>query len=80
MKCETCMHWAKWKHEDYLGSCKKVARFWETRDWDGSEITMYPEHINTKFFVQDAEDYAAYLYTRNDFGCVEYMEKANEHV
>jgi len=72
MRCETCTHWVKWKDgTTNLGSCKKVLRYWEAIDWDA---TTFEDRLvaDAKFFVQDGEDYSASLYTRNDFGCVEY--------
>ena len=81
MRCETCTHWVRWKDSGIsLGTCKKVSKYWEEIDWDGTAYEDKSMNKDIKFYVQDSEDYAAYLYTRNDFGCVEYMEKANEYV
>lgn len=81
MRCETCIYWMKWKDSvTNLGTCKKVVNYWDVQDWDAETFEDKPTTLNAKFFVQDAEDFAAYVYTRNDFGCVEYKEKANEHV
>ena len=81
MRCETCTHWAKWKDSAInLGTCKKVVKYWEATDWDAETFEDKLTTPDAKFFVQDAEDYAASLYTRNDFGCVEYKEKANASV
>ena len=83
MRCETCIYWMKWKDSvTNLGTCKRVVNYWDVQDWDAETFEDRINHVNNdvKFYVQDAEDYAAYVYTRNDFGCVEYMEKANEHV
>jgi hypothetical protein len=48
--------------------------YWDVQDWDAEtfEDRINDEYKDVKFYVQDGEDYAAYLYTRNDFGCVEY--------
>jgi len=89
MKCETCQHWARWKNENLnyrdvlpnLGSCRKVIKYWEALDWyddDHNEELNEERRKDSKFFVQDGEDYSAHLFTRNDFGCVEHQEKTNE--
>lgn len=81
MRCETCTHWARWRDSTInLGTCKKVLRYWEATDWDATTFDDTLVTPDAKFFVQDAEDYSASLYTRNNFGCVEYMEKANASV
>lgn len=83
MKCETCQHWAKWNERNTgntipnLGTCKRVIPYWEALDWydmDRNEELNEQRRKDNKFFVQDGEDYSASLYTRNDFGCVEYQE------
>ncbi len=80
MQCATCQHWAMWTYDPSLGSCKKVVRFWEAYEWlgEGDGEVLNEERYNSKFFVQDGEDYSASLFTRNDFGCVEHQEKTND--
>ena len=88
MKCETCQHWATWGHNKLndwplpnLGSCRKVIKYWEALDWyddDHNEELNEERRKDSKFLVQDGEDYSAHLFTRNDFGCVEHQEKTHE--
>ncbi len=88
MKCETCQHWAKWSQDKLhdwdlpnLGVCRKVVKYWEAIDWyddDHNEELNEERRKDSKFFVQDGEDYSAMLITRDDFGCVEHQEKTHE--
>lgn len=68
MNCANCKHWGRWTYQD-LGTCRKVVRFWEIHE-DGYDEDYHRN--NSKFFVQDGEDWSAALFTRPDFGCTEH--------
>ena len=68
MNCGNCKHWGRWTYQD-LGTCRKVVRFWEIHE-DGYDEDYHRN--NSKFFVQDGEDWSAALFTRPDFGCTEH--------
>jgi hypothetical protein len=75
MNCGNCKHWGKWTYQD-LGTCRKVVRFWEAYEWLGEDDgeVLDEERLNSKFFVQDGENWSAALFTRPDFGCTEHEE------
>lgn len=74
MNCSNCKHWGRWTYNPDLGTCKKVVKFWEAYEWlgEGDGEVLDKERVNSKFFVQDGEDWSAALFTRPDFGCTEH--------
>jgi len=81
--CSTCKHWSRWKHKvtdqatftSRMGNCNMVMMWWDASEWLDEE--PFTREINPKFahkraFVQDASDYSASLYTREDFGCLDH--------
>jgi hypothetical protein len=58
-----------------MGNCNMVMMWWDASEW--LEEEPFTREINPKFahkraFVQDASDYSACLYTREDFGCIDH--------
>lgn len=83
--CESCKHWDKKEPDPYgsdpqaslgLGRCRKVEMFWDATEWnEEGDGRQFIQPIETKAFVQDGSDFAAYLYTMPDFGCVQHESK-----
>ena len=57
-RCGTCKHWLPLAARKGEGMCQAI-------EWMSSRDKRKPIA-----YVQDAEDYAAGLYTRAEFGCV----------
>ena len=76
--CKNCKYWKKTNSYPsiILGNCKKVKMFWQCSEWvdKGDDIVreLNGKHKEDKAFVQDASDYAAYLITKEEFGCNQY--------
>jgi hypothetical protein len=75
--CTTCQHWKACEtyetgHSVGLGRCTVTPMLWDSTQWseDGEGREFLPEAQRTTAFVQDGSDYAAYLYTRPEHGCV----------
>ena len=82
MTCQNCKHWERREWSDLdsnLAICTKATMLFEASKWTSLDgvvsRTIKPEHKDTKMFVQDASDYSAYLYTRNDFFCAHWEQK-----
>jgi len=71
MNCSNCKHWGRWTYSSDLGTCRKVVRFWEIHEHGYDEND---HRNNSKFYVQDNEEWFAALFTRPDFGCTEHEE------
>lgn len=76
MLCKDCTYWKLEPSESYLGlgKCTKVRQFWDSTEWseDGDYRQFLPECEDLKAFVQDGSDYRAVLFTKPDFGCVQF--------
>ncbi len=83
MKCKNCKYWFK-EENDYhnshselgLGECNAVIQFWDATEWsDLGERTIKEQFRNNLAFTQDGSDYASYLLTMPNFGCVQFKKK-----
>jgi hypothetical protein len=87
--CSTCKHWQEWKHKtventtftSHMGNCRMVVMWWDASEWlDEPPFTreISPKYTNQRAFVQDASDYSASLYTRQDFGCIDHQPRSTD--
>ena len=73
--CKNCKHWQEYGYEPTIGvkRCKRAEMIWEVTEWreEGEDLVrdIKEEFKNEKHFVRDGSDYAAYLLTKEDFGC-----------
>lgn len=90
--CSTCKHWRRWDSKpdreakttftSNIGTCHMVIMWWDASEW--LEEPPFTREISAKYanqraFVQDASDYSASLYTRQDFGCIDHQPQDTSH-
>ena len=82
--CRDCVHWGgehlHWDAEKMdLKECARTMNLFEALTWgEGEKPHQTEKALKNKAFVQDGSNYWALLYTRADFGCVQFEGKDDE--